>query len=67
MARHLGHEGFGVEPAGLGEPLEGVAHEGEHALALAPLDPMLERQREDGLDPDEQPAIIEMVPWARWW
>ena len=51
MARHLGHEGFGVEPAGLGEPLEGVAHEGEHALALAPLDPMLERQREDGLDP----------------
>ena len=59
---HLRHQGLGVEALPPGEPLEGLAEEGQHTLAVRALHAMLEGQREHRLDAEEHPAIIEMVP-----
>ena len=50
VLEHLLHQGLGIEALFPGEPVEDLVHEGEHALAVGLLHPMLEGQGEDRLD-----------------
>jgi len=51
-----------VEALPPGEPLEGLAEEGQHALAVRPFTRCSKASAKTGSMPEEHPAIIEMVP-----